>query len=219
VVTEGAARVARVLLQEGPRTASSLAESLGLSAQAVRRHLDQLTDEGLIDSGERPPFGPAPARGRGRPPRVYFLTEAGQEVFEKSYDDLAVAAMRFMAEHGGEEQIDAFAQHRAHSLEQRYAGSDLEQLAARMTLDGYAATAAEGADGEPGQLCQHHCPVGHVAAEFPQLCDAEAAAIGRILGRHVIRLATIARGDGVCTTAVAPAPSASTTPTQRKAVR
>jgi len=50
------------------------------------------------------------------------------------------------------------------------------------------------------QLCQHHCPVQHVAAEFPQLCDAETAALGRLLDVHVQRLATIAHGDGVCTT-------------------
>ena len=51
-----------------------------------------------------------------------------------------------------------------------------------------------------GQLCQHHCPVAHVAAEFPQLCEAETAVIGRLVGTHVQRLATIAHGDGICTT-------------------
>ena len=53
-----------------------------------------------------------------------------------------------------------------------------------------------------GQLCQHHCPVAHVAAEFPQLCEAETRAFERLLGTHVQRLATIARGDAVCTTHV-----------------
>jgi predicted ArsR family transcriptional regulator len=52
------------------------------------------------------------------------------------------------------------------------------------------------------QVCQHHCPVAHVAAEFPQLCEAETEAFGRLLGTPVQRLATIAHGDGVCTTHV-----------------
>jgi predicted ArsR family transcriptional regulator len=39
-----------------------------------------------------------------------------------------------------------------------------------------------------------------VAAEFPQLCEAETAVISRLIGTHVQRLATIAHGDGVCTT-------------------
>jgi predicted ArsR family transcriptional regulator len=59
--------------------------------------------------------------------------------------------------------------------------------------------------GEPArgeQVCQHHCPVAHVAAEFPQLCEAETEAFGRLLGTPVQRLATIAHGDGICTTHV-----------------
>jgi predicted ArsR family transcriptional regulator len=53
----------------------------------------------------------------------------------------------------------------------------------------------------PGeQLCQHHCPVQHVAEQFPQLCEAETQAFAELLGTHVQRLATIAHGDGVCTT-------------------
>src|SRR5260370_35976527 len=62
------------------------------------------------------------------------------------------------------------------------------------------AALAGGAAGE--QLCQHHCPVAHVAAEYPQLCEAETEAFGRLLGTPVQRLATIANGDGVCTTHV-----------------
>jgi predicted ArsR family transcriptional regulator len=50
------------------------------------------------------------------------------------------------------------------------------------------------------QLCQHHCPVAHVAERYPQLCEVETAMFSRLLGVHVQRLATIAHGDGVCTT-------------------
>ena len=65
------------------------------------------------------------------------------------------------------------------------------------------------------QLCQQHCPVSHVAHEFPQLCEAETAAISRVLGRHVQRLATIAHGDGVCTTCL-PAPRAGSSDKREK---
>ena len=76
-------------------------------------------------------------------------------------------------------------------------------LAMALSVDGYAAsaTARPGpAGGE--QLCQHHCPVAHVAAQFPQLCEAETEAFGRLLGTPVQRLATISHGDGICTTHV-----------------
>jgi predicted ArsR family transcriptional regulator len=42
--------------------------------------------------------------------------------------------------------------------------------------------------------------VAHVAEQFPQLCEAETEVFSRLLGTHVQRLATIAHGDGVCTT-------------------
>ena len=75
-----------------------------------------------------------------------------------------------------------------------------EILARVFTDEGYAAAVRERTGGE--QLCQQHCPVSHVAHEFPQLCEAETEAISQVLGRHVQRLATIAHGDGVCTTCI-----------------
>src|SRR5207249_8398104 len=82
----------------------------------------------------------------------------------------------------------------------------VQALAEALSADGYAASAgpapAIGPGGSGEQLCQHHCPVAHVAAEFPQLCEAETEAFGRLLGTPVQRLATIAHGDGICTTHV-----------------
>jgi predicted ArsR family transcriptional regulator len=71
-------------------------------------------------------------------------------------------------------------------------------LASFLTEQGYAASVEARATGE--ELCQHHCPIAHVASEFPQLCEAETEAFSKLLGTHVQRLATIAHGDGVCTT-------------------
>jgi predicted ArsR family transcriptional regulator len=104
-----------------------------------------------------------------------------------------------------QDQVQAFADARGAELERRYAGVALAEdrpaaLAQALSEDGYAASTT--GQGLGVQLCQHHCPVQHVAAEFPQLCDAETAALGRLLDVHVQRLATIAHGDGVCTTFV-----------------
>jgi predicted ArsR family transcriptional regulator len=74
------------------------------------------------------------------------------------------------------------------------------RLAELLTADGFAAATDTGPLG--GQICQHHCPVAHVAAEFPELCDAETRVFADLLGTHVQRLATIAHGDHLCTTNV-----------------
>ena len=74
----------------------------------------------------------------------------------------------------------------------------VDQIAAALTGAGYAANTREVGTGV--QICQHHCPVAHVAAEFPELCEAETQRFTELLGTHVQRLATIANGDCACTT-------------------
>jgi len=72
-----------------------------------------------------------------------------------------------------------------------------------MTKAGYAATTTRvGGPMQGIQICQHHCPVSHVAEEFPELCEAEKQAMSEVLGTHVQQLATIANGDCACTTHV-----------------
>ena len=210
--TTGRVRVARVLLEAGPQTSTELAERLGVTPAAIRRHLDAMLEEGTVTARELPQRG---ARGRGRPPRQYSVTPAGRSLAgPQAYDDLAADALRFLALTGGAEAVEAFAQARVAELESRYEhamtalpadatdAARVAALAEALTADGYAADSAQVGSGTTavGQmLCQHHCPVHGVAAQFPQLCEAETAALGRLLGTHVQRLATIARGDTVCT--------------------
>ena len=199
-------RVARTILENGPSTAAGLASRLDLTPAAVRRHLDHLVLEGVVEARDQKVYG---TRGRGRPAKVFALTEAGRDSFDQQYDDLAVQAMRFLAETQGEEAVVEFARRRVAFVGRDYAevmavDPDLtpaEALARVFTQNGYAASVRElPVVGE--QLCQQHCPVSHVAHEFPQLCEAETEAIASVLGTHVQRLATIAHGDGVCTTCI-----------------
>jgi predicted ArsR family transcriptional regulator len=203
-------RLAHLLLQRGSATAGELGAALGLSSAAIRRHLDVMLAEGLVQARVQPVRGP---RGRGRPAKVFTLTATARDGFPHTYDDLATAALRWIAQHDGPAAITAFAASQVAGLEERCrsamreAADDplarAEALASALTAEGYAAGASTIASG--GQLCQHHCPVAHVAAEFPQLCEAETRVISRLVGTHVQRLATIANGDGVCTTHI-PAP-------------
>ena len=198
------ARVARLLLERGPSTVATLSEALGLTTAAVRRHLDAMLADGSLVAREAPIRG---RRGRGRPARLFALSDAGHATAGRTaYDAVAVEALRYLRETAGEQAVEEFARKRMSDWEARYASKiaslPLDErpaaLAQALCDDGYAATVHEGGIGV--QVCQHHCPVQHVAEEFPALCEAETEAIGRLVGRHVQRLATIAHGDGVCTT-------------------
>nr|WP_202460193.1 ArsR family transcriptional regulator [Streptomyces sp. SID1328] len=200
-------RVARSILDHGPSTVAELAGRLGLTQAAVRRHLDALAADDVVQAREQRVYG---ARTRGRPAKVFALTACGRDAFDQSYDQLAADAMRWIAEReGGDEAVAAFARARfaAQAATYRKAVEGVEPerraeaLARALTADGYAATARSAPLPQQGeQLCQHHCPVAHVAEQFPQLCEAETEFFAELLGTHVQRLATIAHGDGVCTT-------------------
>ncbi|MCT7659795.1 transcriptional regulator [Mycobacterium sp. CPCC 205710] len=205
--TRGA--IVQLLLESGPVTAGEIGDRLGISAAGVRRHLDALIDAGDAQSSAAAAWQ---HHGRGRPARRYRLTAQGRAKLDHAYDDLAVAAIRQLREIGGDDAVRTFARRRIDSILAGVSqGSDdvektADNVAAALSDAGYATTVTSltPASGPIHgiQLCQHHCPVSHVAEEFPELCEAEREAFADILGTHVQRLATIVNGDCACTTHV-----------------
>ena len=202
--TRGA--IVQLLVESGAITAAEIGRRLELSAAGVRRHLDALIEAGDAEANAAAAWQQA---GRGRPAKRYRLTSAGRAKLEHTYDDLASAAIRQLREIGGEEAVEIFARRRIDAI---LAGvkpgpddveSTAERVADALTMAGYAATATRvGGPMQGIEICQHHCPVSHVAEEFPELCEAERQAFSEVLGTHVQRLATIANGDCACTTHV-----------------
>jgi predicted ArsR family transcriptional regulator len=138
-------RVARSILENGPSSAAALAERLGLTPAGVRRHLDHLLAEGALEAREPRVYG---HRSRGRPAKVFALTDSGRDEFFQAYDDLAASALRFLSETAGEQAVSTFAHQLVAELEERYR-SDVTSapeeerarvLADALTGDGYAAS-------------------------------------------------------------------------------
>ncbi len=196
-------RVLASLLTHGASTVAELAERLGLTSAAIRRHLSALTDSGRVSSEPERVHG---QRGRGRPARVYVLTRSGRSQFYQGYDELAAQALKALFDAAGPQAVERLGQQRVQAVADEYHalreaapdGDPVEALARALTSDGYVASVDELPTGE--QLCQRHCPVADVAGLYPQLCEQETKVFSELLGMHVQRLATIAHGDGVCTT-------------------
>ena len=198
--------IVQLLLEAGPITAGQIGERLGISAAGVRRHLDALLEAGDAQANAAAAWQQT---GRGRPAKRYRLTAAGRAKLGHTYDDLAAAAMRQLREIGGDDAVRTFARRRIDAILSGVTDgpddveSTADRVAAALTKAGYATTTTRvGGPIQGVQLCQHHCPVSHVAEEFPELCDTEREAFAEVLGTHVQRLATIVNGDCACTTHV-----------------
>lgn len=196
-------RVLELVVSDGPVSAADLGLRLDLTSAAIRRHIASLEAEGLVTVHESGHTGL-----RGRPARRYVASGSAQDPRAAGYSRLALQLMDHLQAVGGQDAVEEFATATVAERESRYAaaldGIDVatrvQQLAEALTDDGFVASVRPVPGTHMVQLCQGHCPVQHVAARYPQLCDAEVAAFSRLLGTHVQRLSTRAGGAHVCTT-------------------
>jgi predicted ArsR family transcriptional regulator len=205
-------RVLNAVLEHGPVSAAGLGRILGFTPAAVRRHLDALSRKGLIEVK----LTANSATGAGRPARKYVLSRQGQTRLGDDYLDIARTALAALGEAAGSEAVAEFARNRYRDMEERYrpiveaAGPGIEErakaLAEALSADGFVgSTTVVGSKAAHStmlavQLCQGHCPVQQLAADFPDFCDSETEVFSRLLGVDVRRLSTLAGGGHVCTT-------------------
>lgn len=194
--------ILQLLLKYGPITASDLGDRLNLSAAGIRRHLDNLVSEELAECDES-----RKRAGRGRPAKYFRLTNRGRDYFGHNYDSLAASALNALREVGGAEAVRRFAQKRVEDVVKSIPPAEdseesitltTQKLAEAFDRNGYAVTITKAGQGI--QLCQHHCPVASVAAEHPEICEAEHKVIASKVGLHIQPLASIVGGHGICTT-------------------
>lgn len=193
------------LLRTRRWSVAELASALGVSEVAVRRHLQSLERDGLVD-GETVRHG-----GRGRPSTAYGLTDKARRLFPDRSAQLANALFEYLETAHGRSAVRAFLRWYAERQGERYAaelqacGDDPAERATRLakllTEDGFLSevTTIETPEGATIlQLRQGHCAVKDVASAHPELCAYEAALFKRLLGRKLSRRQTIAGGAGEC---------------------
>ena len=195
-------RVLGAIMAQDATTATGLAQLLGLTSAAVRRHLEALEFEGLISARQRHGRDAA----RGRPAKVFAISDKGRDQFRQGYGELAAQAIAQLIATAGPDGLGSLAKVHFGPIQDVFDAtqsgdtvkSRVDALVAALDAAGYSADAHPLGNGE--QLCQHHCPVADVARIYPELCELETQMLASLLESHVQRLATIAHGDGVCTT-------------------
>jgi predicted ArsR family transcriptional regulator len=180
-------RVVALLKREGPMSADSLAEKLGITGVAVRLHLAALMLQDMAKSQDE-------ARPRGRPTGIWRLTPKADALFADSHSALAVDLLAQVKKTFGAAGLDRVIAARTAEQEKTYrAKTDaarslkgkLDQLAKIRSAEGYMAEV--GRDPETGGwlFVENHCPICAAARFCTGLCREELALFRRVLGDDV----------------------------------
>lgn len=178
--------ILEILKWKGPRDARDMARQLKVSSMAVRQHLYALAEQKLVTSREEP-------RPRGRPAKLWQLTEAANDLFPNAHAELTVSLLRSVRETFGDpgmgrliaarskDQIEAYRAElpRSGSLRRR-----LEALAKVRTREGYMAEVEEEGDGT-WLFIENHCPICAAATACTNVCAAELSVFCAVLGKDV----------------------------------
>jgi predicted ArsR family transcriptional regulator len=182
--------IVSALKERGSATIAELAPRLALTGEAVRQQLLQLQREGWIEAAA----DPATVQGRtGRPATRYRLTEAGEHLFPKHYDTLAVAIMDALAEEAGLETatrvLARVTSERVSAMAPALEGLTLEQRL-QIVKGWYEADdpfMSVERDGDDYRLIERNCPYYNTAMSRPALCSVSVNALTQLLGVRVDR--------------------------------
>lgn len=174
------------LKTRGPQAIADLGAAFGVTSEAIRQLLVKAEADGLVTYDDR-------REGRGRPKRLWRLTEAGHARFPDRHAELTVGLLEAVRAEFGEAGLDRLiarreaaqreayraAISRARSLEARV--RTLAELRAR---EGYMAEWRRDDDGHL-MLVENHCPICAAAATCQSLCRSELAIFRDVLGDDV----------------------------------
>lgn len=186
------------LRKEQPLTIKALAKHFGLTDNALRRHLTELVDGGLVVYRRQ-------IHGQGAPVFAYSLSDAGEALFPRAYVDPLLDALESLRERDGTEAVvqlfrrrwDALAEEARPRLAELPLHERAQLLAELLSAEGYMSEAIAGL-GEATTIRHHNCAVREIALRFPEVCSAEAEFIETVLDAPVERRMHLKDGCRAC---------------------
>jgi DeoR family suf operon transcriptional repressor len=196
--------IVTTLKKRGEATVDDLAGAAGVTASAVRQHLQPLTADGLVAHREE-------RTGPGRPRHWYRLTGAAESLFPKRYVELTNQLLGFVADTDAGLVDLAFEGRRRARTERALArlgtrslDDRVRELATILDEDGYLADCERRPDGT-WIVTEHNCAVIDVARRYGQACTSELAFLKDALpDTDVERISHMIAGAHVCAYQISP---------------
>ena len=204
-------QVLHLLQTRGDATVADLAEALGVGQASLRRHLDHLRVDGLVDARLE-------HHGVGRPSFVFYSTEKGAERTPAGYSRLLsrlYAGLRSLdqAQVRGRDGAEvlrttfgAVAEQVAREHQAEVAADSLKDRVAQtshaLQSEGIVDGWTEREDGY--HLTNSACPYRQAAMASPGPCELDRRAIELLLAAPVRQIGRIVDGQAICEYVVAP---------------
>lgn len=179
-------------------TVSELCAYLKITSMAVRRHLNVLQTDGLIDAE-------LVRHGRGRPFYKYRLTSKAENLFPSGFQNLAMDLLDAVYEQSGHEGVLNLLSMRnkkrlstlAPRIEDKNLDERVREVSKIFSEDGYMTEWELLPDGNYF-IFQRHCAVHDVAKKYRQVCALEPQLMESLLGVKVTREKYMLKNDPVC---------------------
>ena len=175
------------LKTRGPASIADLSAAFSVTSEAVRQLLVKLEADGLVAYEDQ-------RAGRGRPKRLWRLTDAGHARFPDRHADLSLALLEAVRAEFGEGGLDRLIARREAEQRQAYRRAtdgvaSLEQRVSRLAdlrdREGYMAEWRHDEDGSL-LLIENHCPICAAAASCQNLCRSELSVFREALGQDAV---------------------------------
>lgn len=192
-------KILYLLKSQGPQSAAALGEQLQMTSMGARQHLLALEAEGWVSFNDE-------ARGRGRPVRLWHLTELAWQRFPDTHGELTLQLIDDVRQLFGEEGMDRLIARREQQMLSRYRAeltqpALAEKLAALKALrsrEGYMADMSQEEDGS-WLWWESHCPICAAAQACRGFCRSELALFRQLLApAGVEREQYLLEGDRRC---------------------
>ncbi len=143
-------------------------------------------------------------RGVGAPTFAFRLSEAGEALFPRAYEETLTQLLAWVAEKSGRAAaVEVFEDHYRELTRKvlaEFDGADqserVDLVARLMNEQGYMAEWQEAAG--TFRLAEHNCAIRAVAERFPEVCAAEQRFLRDVLGAAVERRTHITSGCNAC---------------------
>jgi predicted ArsR family transcriptional regulator len=190
-------RIIRALKTNPGATVLELAEIVGISSVTVRHHLNSLGADKLVEAR-------AERRSVGRPHHVFYLTDAGEELFPRQYLGLAKRLLEQIKTSLPPEEVSRLFEEMADEiLEKHRCRFEKKSQAERMAVlaeileeEGFLVTWEEH-NGEV-RLIEHNCPYRNLGRQHPDICTLDHALITRVLDSPAEKISCLLQGDQRC---------------------